>query len=496
MSEARPANAPQAAGAGSEREAAHAGEAPPCEPPAPLRWPLEIAGVVLLALLTWAWAPHPLALDATDVTSSLIWGKQIADGDLPSYGAAFALTPHPLHVAFAAVFAPFGDGTAESAMRALAFLSFGGLAWALWRLGQACSSTAVGVLAALLVLTNPAELLGNGTVDLPFVALIAWAAVLEARRSRRGTPVLALLALAGLLRPEAWLLAAAYAVWLAPRERRGQVKAAAWVAAAPLVWALGDLLVAGDPLHSLTHTRDVAREIGRRTGLSQTPGALVDGLRSLLRPAELAGGAAGLVLALRAPRGPLRVAAAPVVLGVAGFVALGVAGLPLNARYLLLPTAFLLVLAAHAALGWLGRPAGSPRRVWAAGAAVLAILALAVVPREASKARDLRADLRAQGVVQRDLERLLHSDAPALASCPALAVADRTMLPLVARFSGSDLDDVVVAEDVASDESVALVTPAGGVAAERFLPPGRRAAASGPARPGDVGDWRIVGRGC
>jgi len=465
-------------------------------PATPLRWPLELAGVVVLALLAWAWAPHPLPLDLTDVTSSLIWGEQIAGGGLPSFGAPFALTPHPLHIAFAAVFAPLGDGTAESAMRALAFVSFGGLAWALGRLGQACSSAATGVLAALLVLTNPAELLGNGTVDAPFVALIAWAAVLEARRSRRATPVLALLAAAGLLRPEAWLLTAAYALWLAPRGRRERLWAACWVAAAPLLWALGDLVVSGDPLHSLTHTRDLTVQIGRRTGLLETPGALVDGLRSLLRPAELAGGAAGLVLALRARRGRLLFAAAPVALGVAGFVALGLAGLPLNARYLLLPAAFLLVLAAHAALGWVAQPPGPARRVWLAGAAALAILAVAVVPREVSKSQDFRADLRAQGVVERDLERLLHGAPPALERCPSLAVADRTMLPLVARISGSELANVVVAEDGTSEDPVALVTPTGGAAAALFLPPDRRASVSGPAQPGDVGSWRIVALGC
>jgi hypothetical protein len=37
------------------------------------------------------------------------------------------------------------------------------------------------------------------------VAFVVWAAVLEARRPRRGTAVLVLLGLAGLLRPEAWL---------------------------------------------------------------------------------------------------------------------------------------------------------------------------------------------------------------------------------------------------------------------------------------------------
>jgi hypothetical protein len=46
------------------------------------------------------------------------------------------------------------------------------------------------------------------------MALVVWAAVLEARRPRRGWPVFVLLALAGLLRPEAWSLAGLYLLWM------------------------------------------------------------------------------------------------------------------------------------------------------------------------------------------------------------------------------------------------------------------------------------------
>ena len=46
----------------------------------------------------------------------------------------------------------------------------------------------------------------TANVDVPFLALVLAAATLEAARPRRGLPVLALLAVAGLLRPEAWLL--------------------------------------------------------------------------------------------------------------------------------------------------------------------------------------------------------------------------------------------------------------------------------------------------
>ena len=40
-----------------------------------------------------------------------------------------------------------------------------------------------------------------------------WAAALEAERPRRGTVVFVLLACAGLMRPEAWLLSGLYWLW-------------------------------------------------------------------------------------------------------------------------------------------------------------------------------------------------------------------------------------------------------------------------------------------
>ena len=54
---------------------------------------------------------------------------------------------------------------------------------------------------------------GQGYLDISYLALIIWAVVLEAERPRRGTPVFLLLAAAGLLRPDAWVMAGAYWLW-------------------------------------------------------------------------------------------------------------------------------------------------------------------------------------------------------------------------------------------------------------------------------------------
>ena len=69
----------------------------------------------------------------------------------------------------------------------------------------------VGTLVAfftLLVLLTRTDLMAFGfrsMLDIPFLAMIVWAVVLELKKPRRGTAPLVLLLLAGLLRPEAWL---------------------------------------------------------------------------------------------------------------------------------------------------------------------------------------------------------------------------------------------------------------------------------------------------
>ena len=68
----------------------------------------------------------------------------------------------------------------------------------------------------MIVLTR-APYLSNGLrayVDLPYIALCLGALPDRDAQPRAGWPVLALLALAGLLRPEAWLFSVAYLAYL------------------------------------------------------------------------------------------------------------------------------------------------------------------------------------------------------------------------------------------------------------------------------------------
>src|SRR5262249_59568385 len=109
------------------------------------------------------------------------------------------------------VTSPFGEAPITVTM-IIAYLSLGLIAFFVHRLGATWFDRPIGAVAALFVLTR-APFLSNGLrayIDLPYIALCLGALLVETRRPRAGWPVLALLALAGLLRPEAWLFSLAY----------------------------------------------------------------------------------------------------------------------------------------------------------------------------------------------------------------------------------------------------------------------------------------------
>src|SRR5215218_2728375 len=144
------------------------------------------------------------------------------------------------------------------------------LAFAGYRLGTALFSRPAGVLLAAILATRPelVELALYGSFDVPFLAFVLLAAAVEVERPRRTVAPLVLLALAGLLRPEAWLIAAAYALYVAvPGPRR--VLPLALAAAGPVLWLAHDLILTGDAFFSLHGTRDVAELSQPGNGLDE-----------------------------------------------------------------------------------------------------------------------------------------------------------------------------------------------------------------------------------
>jgi hypothetical protein len=325
-------------------------------------------------------------------------------------------------------------------MLGLAMLAFGALVWGTFLLGRESFGWPVGALAAFTLATRD-PFLSQGMrayVDIPFLALVVAAAVLEARRARRGTPVLLLLALAGLLRPEAWLLAGAYWLYLLPAvERRRAARLAALVLAAPLIWAIGDLAVTGDVLHSLTFTRDTAETLGRPKGIENVPEVMPRRLGEILRWVPLVGGTAGFFLALRFARERAALPAALAVLGGLAFMAIGLAGLSLLGRYLFLPAAMLCIFFGFAALGWIGRPLDGPWRMWVGGAAVLLVaFAGSTVAHQTDRLDSLLDGIQLRGAIQDDLRDLARLDAaePLFAHCAPVYVPNHRAVPILAWY--------------------------------------------------------------
>ena len=430
-------------------------------------WPVP-AVVALAVALGLALGPGYAGYDAS---WALVWGREIAGGTLPSYESAIAPTPHPLANAVAAPLSVLGDG-GEGALVALTFLSFAALLAGVLVLAARLSWWPAGVVAALLL--GSRGLLDReaafASIDLPFLALVLWAAVLEAGRPRRGAPVLALLLLAGLLRPEAWLLSLAYVGWLAVERRgRGFVVAAALAVAAPLLWALSDLVVTGDPLHSLKGTRELAAELDRPTGFSTALGAVPDALASLMGTLPLVAGLVGLVAGALLAARRVAIPLALTCCGTATFLVLGLSGLPVLLRYLLLPASMLAVGAGIGlVLPWLVA-AGRARRAAVAISAVIGALLLASLPGAVDDIRDARAFSAARGQVHRDLRELTRRPAFRAAAnrCPQIRIPDFRTRPVLL-IDGSIEPSRLVVGNLADGERGLLLTYASQSAARIF----------------------------
>ncbi len=227
-----------------------------------------------------------------------------------------APTPHPLLELLGLILRPLSAHLEIEVAVALGFVAIATCGWLIYSLGARWFGRAAGALAALVFLTR-VPVISDGVrayLDLPYLAFVLGALLVESRRPRAGTPVLALLALAGLLRPEAWAFSGLYWLYLLGllprrvlellpggepvRERAAKIRLTLLAFAAPLIWLGSDLLVTGDPLWSLTNTRHTASALGRRTGIGNVPVYIPKRIGEVLQAAALAGAAIGGVLSL------------------------------------------------------------------------------------------------------------------------------------------------------------------------------------------------------
>jgi hypothetical protein len=389
-----------------------------------------------------------------DTLYALAWGGQLSRGETPAYGVAVAPTPHPLLEALGLVLSPLPPHTVQRVTVALGFLALAACGWAVYELGAEWFGKPAGALAALILLTR-VPVLSYGVrayVDIPYLLLVLSALLLESRArtsagrgqtdERAGTsaPVLALLALAGLLRPEAWALSGLYWLYLmtSPRRRpagnRELVGLTVLAVLAPTVWVLSDLAVTGDALWSLTNTRHTAHVLGRVTGIGNVPQYVPRRIGEILRPPVLVGAALGGVLTLLWLRRRALLGAVAGLLAVIVFVAVAAAGLPINTRYAFLAAAILCIFCGAGAFGWMRLERSDPRRRWwmAAGALVLVAL-IAYAPAQYRSADRELGKLARQQRIEDDLVALI-DDRSITLRCGQIGVPNHAPVPLLALY--------------------------------------------------------------
>ena len=306
---------------------------------------------------------------------SLLWGREVLDLDTPFFEGFRVPTEHPLAIAAGALLSLIGE-IADRLWVALTLATFLILVWGVYRLAARSFTPVVGLIAAALLVTrfDFAFLAARGYIDIPFMALVVWAAVLEFEKPRRGTAVFVLLGLAGMLRPEAWFMAGMYWVWIVIRATWPErARATAWAALGPAVWFGVDFAVTGDPLFSLHYTAASADDLGRSRTRSELPAAVPYFLSNIVKLPVLLAALTGIVLAFvvtpKRAVGPFTLFAA----GLVTFFAIGAAGASVIERYLVVAALGLLIFAAVSFGGWTMLAPGRLRTGWMTVAAMVAI---------------------------------------------------------------------------------------------------------------------------
>jgi hypothetical protein len=425
-----------------------------------LPWPalalLALAIATFVGFLVYPTYPN------YDSYYSLLWGREVLHGHLPSFDEYRSPTEHPLAVAFGALLSLLGRH-GDRVMVFCTEASFVVLCAGIYRLGRLAFTPLVGLAAAGILCTrfDFPFLAARAYIDIPYLAFVIWAAAFELARPRRGGIVWVLLACAGLLRPEAWLIIGLYFLWMCSgeigpthpgHETRERLirwgRYAAYAAIGPVVWVLTDFVVTGHPFFSLQHTSGLAEELGRTKGLSEVPTATKKFFLNLAKAPVLYAGIAGFLAAVwLAPRRALMPAALWLI-GTGTFVLVGVAGLSVIDRYLLVPTLMVMVFAAVALAGWtMLREGLLLRKLWAVAAAAIVIYGIAFTATRVSF-HNFDGELKLRGNSHRSLVDLL--DQPAVRAarrCGPVSTPNHKLVPDARWILGASASEVVPRAD-------------------------------------------------
>jgi hypothetical protein len=415
-------------------------------------WARIAFGVICVAALVGylAFPTYP----TYDSFYALLWGRNLLHLHLPDFRVYRAPTEHPLAIAFGMLFSIVGQGGA----RLMVLGSIGSFVAAVagvYRLGRLCFGPVVGLLAGALLLSRffVENLAAQGYLDVSYLALIIWAVALEVERPRRGTPVFLLLAVAGLLRPDAWALSGVYWLWCAwprragpsrppspseqamprssPIDNRKRLQYLALALLAPVLWVCTDTIVTGSPLYSLHSTAGLAQELERTQGLHDVVVSVWTFAVRIDKLPVLLGSLAGVLLAVwLAPRRTFVPLAALVVL-LAVFVAEGALGASVIDRYMMGAATLLLLFCAVALGGWTMLLRGSTlRHVWMGGAAALLVYGVISVATTLSLS-GLRTTLAYHEDFHKGLATALEDPRvkAELRRCPLVSLPDNKLIP-------------------------------------------------------------------
>ncbi|HEY2162307.1 MAG TPA: hypothetical protein VGH24_13455 [Solirubrobacteraceae bacterium] len=265
--------------------------------------PFLVATVACVALAALSAAVLP-TVPSYDPWSWVVWGKEVFDPHL-SFFVGGGPSWKPLPVVFTAVFGLFGGGAPTLwviAARA------GGLLGVVAAYRLAARITAVpgwSIVAGLVAVAGVVltqdwfYYMLRGTSEPMLIGTSLWA--IDRHLDRRYASAFLLAVATGLLRPEAWPLLAAYAIWLWIREPRLRVLIVVGLLAVPVGWFVPPWISTGQPLLAASH----AHEYNGHLGSDPFGEVLRRGADLQVAPALILAAVAVVLSVLRAPR-PLR----------------------------------------------------------------------------------------------------------------------------------------------------------------------------------------------
>jgi hypothetical protein len=319
---------------------------------------LAVASLALPAVPTydpWAW---------------VVFGRELV---VPGLGfSTLASTGwKPLAVLFTAPLALLGAAAPSVWLVVVRSAGLAALALA-FRLAARTAGPIAGAIAALALLGSSDWLryLSAGNVEPLVVALMLGAIALHLRGRRGGAFLLG--ALAGLARPEVWLLVAVYAAYVWVSERRWWPLAVG-VPGMLALWVVPDWLGSGDLLHTF-HLARISAEPHSLQGTSNPALELVRGAGGIVPAPVWIGALCGVAFGSRARDRTVAALALVVAAWALPTVAGTALGYPAVPRYLVEPAAICCVLAGIGSVA-VARLASRPRRRAALAAGLVAVSA-------------------------------------------------------------------------------------------------------------------------